>query len=104
MYNLDKFKRQLNSVGKGIFVEYYEDFFELAHRKQLSRDDKKPIAQKLLEFNPDANSLDAQFVRINCALQIFKNGWEKEALTEIISSSHPKVTSKIKKRARELLE
>jgi len=96
-------RRQLNSVGKGIFVQFYEEFQELAHRDSLTREDKKPLAKKLFDSNPDADSLDAQFIRINCALKIFKKEWEREALEDVVASTHYKVTPQIKQRAKELL-
>jgi hypothetical protein len=44
------------------------------------------------------------FCWINAALRIFKNEWQREALNEVINSSHKLITNEIKIRATELIE
>ena len=61
------------------------------------------LAKKLLENNPNATALSGQMTRINIAIRIFKNGWENDALKEVINSPHPLITKDIKEKARALL-
>ncbi|MDN3451655.1 hypothetical protein QMA09_15760 [Planococcus sp. APC 3906] len=95
--------RALKSIGKSNFVEYYEDYRELAFSKEkISGSDKLPLANKLLEDNPNASKLSGQLIRISSAIGIFKNGLEEEALREVISSKHPSITKEIKAKAAKL--
>ncbi|WP_033541887.1 hypothetical protein [Planococcus sp. CAU13] len=96
--------RALKSIGKANFVEYFKDYKELAFSKEkISGSDKMPLAQKLLENNPNASKLSGQLIRISSAIGIFKNGWEVEALKEVISSTHPSITKEIKEEAAALI-
>lgn len=61
------------------------------------------LAKKLLENNPKATKLSGQNIRISSALTIFKNGWEENALKEVIKSKHPSITKEIKAKAADLL-
>lgn len=92
--------RALKSIGKANFVEYFEDYKELAFSKdKISGNDKMPLAKKLLDNNPNASKLSGQLIRISSAIGIFKNGWEVEALQEVIASKHPSITNEIKAKA-----
>ena len=70
--------RLLNSIGKKIFINYYKDF------KNVS--DKKALAIKLLRENPNASTLTGQITRISCAVRIFDNQLQIEALNIIINA------------------
>jgi hypothetical protein len=97
--------RALRSIGKANFVEYFNDYKELAFSKEkISGNDKLPLANKLLQNNPNAIKLSGQLIRISSAISIFKKGWQDEALKEVIKSKHPSITSDIKKRAAKLIE
>ncbi|MGI2326927.1 hypothetical protein [Planococcus sp. YIM B11945] len=61
-------------------------------------------ANKLLADNPNATKLSGQFIRISSAITIFKKGWEKDALKEVIDSKHPTTTNDNKKRAADLMK
>ncbi|WP_416144627.1 hypothetical protein [Planococcus koreensis] len=92
--------RALQSIGKTNFVEYFEDYKELATRKEkITSEDKMRLAKKLLEDNPNATKLSGQMIRISSAISIFKNGWELDALREVIASKHPSITADIKAKA-----
>lgn len=96
--------RALRSIGKANFVEYFEDYKELAFsKKKLSGDDKMPLAKKLLENNPNATKTSGQLIRISSAIGIFKNGWEVEALKAVMNSTHPSITKEIKVKAAALI-
>lgn len=71
--------RKLYSIGKKVFVDYYDEF------KNTSID-KYKLAQKLLEENPKAETISGQLIRIGYARQIFTENGQREAL-EIICDS-----------------
>jgi hypothetical protein len=48
--------------------------------------------------------LRGQITRINAALRIFRKEWEREALKEVINSTHKYITNDIKHRAKELMK
>lgn len=96
------FDRARASVGLSNFVEFYEDYRQ--YYEQPSVSNKKQLAQKLLDSNSKATSIDAQGTRINYTSIIFSNNWEREMLKAAIESSHPSVTNAIKTKARELLK
>ncbi|MDN7247076.1 hypothetical protein [Planococcus shenhongbingii] len=101
MSNVD---RALRSIGKSNFVEYFEDYKELADSKEkITGNDKMPLAKKLLEKNPNATKLSGQMIRISAALGIFRNGWEEAALKEVMESKHPSITKEIKAKAASLI-
>lgn len=96
--------RALQSIGKSNFAHYFEDYKELAFSKEkLSVKDKMPLAKKLLKDNPNASKISGQLIRISSAITIFKNGWEEEALKEIIASKHPSITKDVKAKASALI-
>ncbi|MFB5086544.1 hypothetical protein PGC35_04895 [Psychrobacillus sp. PGGUH221] len=100
MSNLD---RLLRTIGKTNFVEYYEDYQNLVqNNKNINTDEKMRLANKLLKTNPKATKVSGQLARISAATQIFQNGWEKEALQEVINSSHKAITNEIKMKALSL--
>lgn len=88
--------RLLNSIGKKIFIDYYDDFRNVP--------DKKELAMKLLRENPRATTLSGQTTRIACAIRIFENQLQIEALDIIINAKLDDGTiAKAKKlRAREI--
>lgn len=97
-------QKMLQSIGKTNFVEYFTDYKELILSKQkLTKEDKMPLAKKLLESNPKATKLSGQMIRISYANKIFKEGLENDALREVINSTHPVITEDIKEKARTLL-
>lgn len=97
-------QRSLRSIGKTNFVEYFIDYKKLALSKEkLTVDDKMPLAKKLLENNPKATALSGQMTRIYCAVKIFKNGWENDALREVLNSTNSRVSKETKEMAKELL-
>ena len=71
--------RKLNSIGKKCFVDNYHEFKNCT--------DNLSLANKLLNENPKATSVDAQLTRISNAKFIFKNNLEHEALNIIINSN-----------------
>lgn len=85
--------RLLNSVGKKIFVEYYDDFKNVT--------DKNALAQKLLQENTNASSIGGQMTRINCAVRIFDNNLQLEALDIVLNA---RVDDKTIAKARKLRE
>jgi hypothetical protein len=101
---MEQMKRLLASIGKKSFVEFYEDYQLLYKKgKNLTKEDKNKLARKLLESNPDATELGGQLIRISAALRLFKNEWQREALEEVINSTHKIITNNVKLRAIELL-
>ncbi len=78
---MSELQRALQSIGKTNFVEYFTDYKELtSSKKKLTKDDKMPLAKKLLEDNPNATALSGQMIRISYAIKIFVNGWENDVL------------------------
>lgn len=57
----------------------------------------------LLEDNPNASKISGQLIRISSAITIFKNGWEEEALREIIASKHLSITKNVKVKTSALV-
>ena len=74
--------RLLNSIGKSVFVEYYDIFSS----SKLSTDEK-------IEKLPREYSINGSRTRINCAKRIFERGLEKDALRIVIQA---KVDDQIK--------
>jgi hypothetical protein len=77
---IEEVKRKLNSIGKGIFIKYYEEF-------KNTNNDTVGLANKLLKENIKASSLPAQKTRITNARSIFKNNLQVMALKEVIGSN-----------------
>lgn len=101
---MSRLDRALRSIGKSNFVEYFEDYRELAFsKKKITSADKMVLATKLLESDPNATKLSGQIIRILSAMGIFKNGWEKDALKEVMASKHPSITKEIKAKAMTLI-
>ena len=67
--------RLLNSIGKSVFVEYYDIFSS----SKLSTDEK-------IEKLPKEYSMNGSRTRINCANKIFERDLEKDALRVVITS------------------
>lgn len=95
--NQEILDRKLRSIGKEIFVEYFEDFKDLTI-------DREKLALKLLKENPKATSLGAQQTRISNARKIFELKMEKEALFTIIESNrlNDNIRAKAKKIAKNI--
>jgi len=70
-------KRVLNSIGKGCFIKYFEEFKDPSNSKE-----------KLIEQISSTEKYDegATLTRVNSARRIFKYGMENEALDLIINS------------------
>ncbi|WP_339158318.1 hypothetical protein MKX50_02455 [Paenibacillus sp. FSL W8-0186] len=67
--------RLLNSIGKSVFVEYYEVF----SNKSMSNE------EKILKL-PKERKITGSRTMITCANRIFEYGLEKEALKIIVNS------------------
>lgn len=67
--------RLLNSIGKRVFVEYYEVF----SNKSMNNE------EKILKL-PKKYKITGSRTRVTCANRIFELGLEKEALKIIINS------------------
>lgn len=96
------FDRARASVGLSNFVEFYEDYRQ--YYEQQTPENKKRLAQKLLESNPRASSINGQITRISYTVEIFSKNWERVMLRVAIESSHPSISNEIKTRAKELLK
>lgn len=91
--NQELLEKKLRSIGKEIFVEYFEEFRNLTV-------DREELAIKLLEENPKANSLAAQKTRISNARKIFELKMEREALVNIIESD--RLNENIREKAKRI--
>ena len=67
--------RLLNSVGKKIFVEYYEVF----SNPNLTNEEK-------VDRLPKHYAVSGSKTRVNCANRIFEAGLERDALKLVINS------------------
>jgi dephospho-CoA kinase len=94
MMTVDILEKRLKSIGKSIFVKYFEQFRNPNY-------DKGELAKKLLSENPKASSIDAQKTRISNARKIFESKMERKALENIINSD--KVESNIIEKAKKIL-
>lgn len=92
--NKDLLEKRLRSIGKYIFVKYFEEF----RNENFGREE---LARKLLNENPKASSIDAQKTRISNARRIFELGMERDALINIINSD--KLESSIVEKAKEIV-
>lgn len=92
--NQDLLKKRLRSIGKNIFVRYFDEF-------KNTNVDREELAKKLLNENPKASSIDAQKTRISNARKIFELRMEREALEIIINSD--KVERNVVERAKKIL-
>lgn len=92
--------RLLNSIGKENFIRFYYDYekYYLSNNKKV---DKEILAKKLLNENIKASKISGQYTRINCALKIFEEKEECEALNLIINS---KVNDEVKGLAERILK
>lgn len=96
-------KRLLASVGKKSFVEFYEEYRLLYRRgSSMTQQDKHQLAERLLQMNSEATTIQGQYTRINTALRIFKNDWQTDALKEVIHSTHPAISRELKEKANSL--
>jgi len=86
--------RTLNSIGKEIFARYYYDFKSIK--------DKNKLAEKLLNENEKAKSIGGQLTRINCAIKIFRNKKELEALKIIVNSN--RMAEDVKEIAKKIIK
>lgn len=97
----DKFKRIIATIGLKNFVYYYEDYKGMyLSGDELTNEDKKIFAKRILEENEEADSFQAQITRINKALKIFEEGFNIEALDKAIKSKHNKITAEVKQKAK----
>lgn len=87
----EKLIRLLNSIGKTCFIEHYHDFKNCTNKQEL--------AYKIYQANNNRKP-DINITRINCAIQLFNNHLEKEALLLIINSN---LATEIKNTAQEIL-
>ncbi|WP_075619821.1 hypothetical protein [Paenisporosarcina indica] len=97
--NQELLEKKLRSIGKEIFVEYFEEFRDL-------NVDREELAKKLLKDNPKAISLDAQKTRISNARKIFELKMEIEALDNIVKSDRLKdiIRGKAKRTANTFID
>lgn len=91
---IDFLEKRLRSIGKSIFVNYFEEFKNANYNSE-------ELAKRLLSENPKASSIDAQKTRISNARKIFESKMERKALENIINSD--KVESNIIEKAKKLL-
>lgn len=89
-----KLIRLLASIGKTCFIDHYWDFKNCI--------DKQKLAQKIYQYNNNRKP-DKNLTRIYCAIQIFNNHLEKEALELVLKSKNHKVTAETKHQAQEIL-
>ena len=82
-------KRNLQSVGIKIFIEYFELF-----NSSLS-------VSEIMERLPDVYTENAKRTRINAARRIIKNKFTKEVLKYIINDAK-KIDGKTKKEAKKI--
>lgn len=97
---MTKLDRLLASIGKASFVENYYEFKKIYTKGMHLLDDKKKLAEKLLQNNPEAESLNGQVTRINCAIRIFNEKQHINALENIVES---RVSQSTKRKAIELI-
>lgn len=92
--------RVLNSIGKENFIKFYEDYkkYYLSNNKKV---DREILAEKLLNDNSKAQKISGQYTRINCALRIFEEKAEVDALNIIINS---RVSDEVKCLAEKILQ
>lgn len=91
--NKELLEKRLKSIGKEIFVEYFEEFRDTTIRTQ-------DLANKLLKENQRATSFDAQKTRISNARKIFELKMEKVALDNIFKSE--RVNINIREKANRI--
>jgi hypothetical protein len=95
----------LNSVGKTSFVENYEGYKKLFLKgDNLTPEAKKIFANELYDKDRESTSIQTQITRVNSAINIFRNGWEKKALNDIVISTSKSVSIKVKEKAEKLLK
>lgn len=87
-----KLIRLLNPIGKACFIEHYYDFKNCTNKQEL--------AYKIFLANNNRKP-DKNVTRIYCAMQLFNNHKDKEALNHIIQSS--RLNEKTKKTAQKIL-
>jgi hypothetical protein len=98
------YKRLLNSVGKTSFIENYEGYKNLfLLGDNLNSEHKKSFANELYDKNRESTSIQTQLTRVNCAINIFKYGLEKEVLNDIVLSTSKSVSKEVIEKAVELL-
>jgi hypothetical protein len=86
--------RLLGSIGKKIFIDYYYEF----KKPNL---DKKALSERLLRENQKAESIVGQVTRVNCAIRIFEDNLQIEALQNVINSRVDGITIK---KAKDILK
>lgn len=89
-----KLIRLLASIGKTCFIDHYWDFKNCT--------DKQELAQKIYQNNINRKP-DKNITRIYCAIQIFNNHLEKEALELVLKSKNRQITAETKRQAQEIL-
>lgn len=102
---MSNYKRLLNSVGKTNFVDNFEGYKNLFLKgENLTPELKRIFANELYDRDRESTSIRTQLTRVNSAINIFKNGWEKEALNDIALSTSKSVSNRVKDGAEELLK
>jgi hypothetical protein len=102
---MSNYKRLLKSVGKTSFVQNYEGYKKLFLKgESLTQEAKRTFANELYDKDRESTSIHTQLTRVNSAINIFRNGWEKEALHDIVISTSKSVSINVKEKAEVLLK
>jgi hypothetical protein len=102
--SISNYKRLLKSVGKTNFVENYEGYRNLFLKgESLTLEAKRIFANELYDKDRESTSIQTQLTRVNSAINIFRNGWEKEALNDIVKSTSNSVSNNVKDKAEVIL-
>jgi hypothetical protein len=102
---ISNYKRLLNSVGKTNFVDNFEGYKDLFLKGEgLTPEEKRIFANDLYDKDRESISIQTQITRVNCAINIFRNGWEKEALKDVVLSTSKSVSSDVIEKAEVLLK
>lgn len=105
MVRISNYKRLLNSVGKTSFVDNFEGYKNLFLKgESLTPEEKRIFANELYDKDRESTSIQTQLTRVNCAINIFRNGWEKEALNDVVLSTSKSVSSEVIEKAEALLK
>ena len=105
MVRINNYKRLLNSVGKTSFVDNFIGYKNLFLKgESLTPEEKRIFANELYDKDRESTSIQTQLTRVNCAINLFRNGWEKEALNDVVLSTSKSVSSRVKEKAEALLK
>jgi hypothetical protein len=105
VFSLSNYKRLLKSVGKNNFIENYEGYKKMFLKGEiLTIEEKRIFANELYDKDRESTSIQTQLTRVNSAINIFRNGWENDALNDIVISTSKSVSDNTKEKAEVLLK